>query len=120
MSPSPALSSPSPHCIIEQEEVDAEGNPIPSPREAAGVSPRGAAAGGSTSAAAGGGSLVGANGGGAGKRPKLGKDPTVATDFLPDADREQAEEALRNKLKKVKKCGVVSSCRIRRRRCASN
>ena len=25
----------------------------------------------------------------------------MATDFLPDADREQAEEALRNKLKKV-------------------
>jgi hypothetical protein len=36
------------------------------------------------------------------KISKLGKDPTVATDFLPDKDREEAEETLRNQLKKVR------------------
>ena len=35
------------------------------------------------------------------KKAKLGKDPSVPTHFLPDADREKAEEELRNKLKKV-------------------
>ena len=30
---------------------------------------------------------------------KLGKDPTVRTDFLPDKDREREEEELREKLK---------------------
>jgi hypothetical protein len=30
---------------------------------------------------------------------KLGKDPTVRTDFLPDKDRERQEEELREKLK---------------------
>lgn len=41
---------------------------------------------------------------GAIKRPKLvgkfGKDPTVPTDFLPDKDREEQEEALRSELKR--------------------
>lgn len=32
---------------------------------------------------------------------KLGKDPNVATDFLPDKDREQQEEQLRKQLAKV-------------------
>jgi protein FAM50 len=32
---------------------------------------------------------------------KLGKDPTVKTDFLPDKDRELLEEELRQQLKKV-------------------
>ena len=36
------------------------------------------------------------------KKAKLGKCPTVRTDFLPDADREAVEEALRNRLKKVR------------------
>lgn len=31
---------------------------------------------------------------------KLGKDPTVSTDFLPDKEREEQEEMLRNQLKK--------------------
>lgn len=38
------------------------------------------------------------------KRPKfskLGKDPTVSTNFLPDKDRELQEEELRQQLKKV-------------------
>ncbi len=35
------------------------------------------------------------------KLAKLGKDPTVSTDFLPDRDREEQEEQLRNQLKKV-------------------
>lgn len=35
----------------------------------------------------------------AAKRAKLGKDPTVRTDFLPDKDREAMEEELRQKLK---------------------
>jgi hypothetical protein len=30
---------------------------------------------------------------------KLGKDPTVRTDFLPDKDRQRQEEELREKLK---------------------
>lgn len=30
----------------------------------------------------------------------LGKDPTVRTDFLPDKDRQRAEEELREQLKK--------------------
>eukprot|EP00798_Chlamydomonas_sp_ICE-L_P026756 gene26756-4333_t len=41
--------------------------------------------------------------GGATKKPrfgKFGKDPSVATAFLPDKDREKAEEELRNQLKK--------------------
>ena len=33
------------------------------------------------------------------KPPKLGKDPSVRTDFLPDRERERMEEALRQKLK---------------------
>lgn len=39
------------------------------------------------------------------KRPKfgkLGKDPRVATDFLPDMDRELQEEELRQQLKRVR------------------
>ena len=44
----------------------------------------------------------GASGSGAGPRllyAKLGKDPTVRTDFLPDKDREREEQELREKLK---------------------
>jgi len=40
----------------------------------------------------------------AAKRPKLsklGKDPTVRTDFLPDKQREMMEEELRQRLKRV-------------------
>jgi protein FAM50 len=36
----------------------------------------------------------------AAKRPKIGKDPSVRTDFLPDRDREAYEEELRAKLKR--------------------
>lgn len=39
------------------------------------------------------------------KRPKfskLGKDPGVATNFLPDKDREMQEEELRQQLKRVR------------------
>ncbi len=36
----------------------------------------------------------------AAKRAKLGKDPTVATSFLPDREREEAERAMREELRK--------------------
>lgn len=36
----------------------------------------------------------------ASKRAKLGKDPTVATSFLPDREREEAERAMREVLRK--------------------
>jgi len=36
----------------------------------------------------------------AAKRAKLGKDPTVATSFLPDREREEAERAIREELRK--------------------
>ncbi len=45
-------------------------------------------------------SAAAAGGAGAGQRlGKLGKDPGVPTDFLPDADRERAEARLREQLK---------------------
>ena len=49
------------------------------------------------------------------KRPKigfgkLGKDPTVKTDFLPDKDRELLEEELRQQLRKV---GLLASRAVR-------
>ena len=34
-----------------------------------------------------------------GSTAKMGKDPTVATDFLPDRERERVEEDLRRKLR---------------------
>jgi protein FAM50 len=34
------------------------------------------------------------------QKKKIRKDPTVDTSFLPDAERDQAETAVRNKLKK--------------------
>lgn len=49
-------------------------------------------------------STSGAAEGPAPKRPKfskLGKDPGVATSFLPDKDREVQEEELRQQLKRV-------------------
>lgn len=50
--------------------------------------PAAAAAGGATAAMA------------LAKRPKLGKDPTVATDFLPDAERERAAAELTERLRR--------------------
>ena len=47
--------------------------------------------------------VSGAAGGPVVKKAKLGKDPSVPTDFLPDADREEEEEALKNQLKKVRR-----------------
>jgi hypothetical protein len=47
------------------------------------------------------------------KRPKfgkLGKDPRVATDFLPDMDRELQEEELRQQLKRVRPPPFVKCC----------
>lgn len=41
----------------------------------------------------------GGNGAGKLRYAKLGKDPSVRTDFLPDKDREREEEELREKLK---------------------
>jgi hypothetical protein len=56
-------------------------------------------------------STSGAGEGPAAKRPKfskLGKDPGVATSFLPDKDREVQEEDLRQQLKRVSREGHSS------------
>ncbi len=56
---------------------------------------------GAQGAAPGPSSAAAASGAGAGPRlGKLGKDPAVPTDFLPDADRERAEARLREQLKR--------------------
>lgn len=96
----PALEGPhipfvncSGQCLPQGEEEEQE-------EEAPAAAERtGSGAGTSTSGGDGG----VANGGGAPptKRLKLGKDPTVRTDFLPDKDREIMEEEMRQQLKRV-------------------
>ncbi len=98
--PSRPTTAPPPQGEEEEEaEEPAEAGAAPPAAERAG-----SGAGASTSGGEGG------DGGGeaaapAAKRPKLfnklGKDPTVRTDFLPDKDREVAAEELRQKLKRV-------------------
>jgi protein FAM50 len=83
----------------QQQEEDAAAERGPGAAAAAERVASGAAA--STSGGAGGSDGEAAP---APKRPKLsklGKDPTVKTDFLPDKDRELMEEELRQKLKRV-------------------
>jgi hypothetical protein len=82
------------------EEEDAE-EPDGPPAAAAAAERAASGANASTSGGEGSG---GAEPEPAAKRPKLsklGKDPTVRTDFLPDKDREVMEEELRQKLKRV-------------------
>eukprot|EP00887_Chlorella_sp_A99_P001552 scaffold8.g1552.t1 len=72
------------------------------PQEAAAAEaakPAGEAAQPSTSGGGGGGANGNGDGGGRPRFATLGKDPSVHTDFLPDKDRERAEEELREKLK---------------------
>lgn len=96
-----------PPLLQEEDEQQEEGSPPtagaqePVPAEAAaGTSGVSGDEAPSTSGAA-------AEDGPAAKRPKfskLGKDPGVATNFLPDKDRELQEEELRAQLKRVRGC----------------
>jgi protein FAM50 len=101
------MTCPSPQ---EEEEEEQAGSPAPAaaaaPPAAADKEAAAGSSGGedpsapSTSAAAAGPGDEGP----ASKRvkfSKLGKDPGVATSFLPDKDREMQEEELRQQLKRV-------------------
>lgn len=98
------MTCPSPQ---EEEEEEQAGPPAPAaaaaPPAAADKEAAAGSSGGedpSTSAAAAGPGDEGP----ASKRvkfSKLGKDPGVATSFLPDKDREMQEEELRQQLKRV-------------------
>ena len=89
-----------PRCPQEEHEEEEEGPGVRAPGQAGApgseASPRGTKAVVAAAAAT--------------KKPRLnkfGKDPSVATDFLPDKDRDEQEEALRNKLKKVRQGQAV-------------
>jgi protein FAM50 len=109
--------SPVPHHTPQEDDEDegGDGEPAASPSTAAA-----AADGGGGGSSGDGPSTSGAGAPEAppaAKRPKfsrLGKDPGVATNFLPDRDREMQEEELRQQLKRVRQrqggCAGVMRC----------
>lgn len=82
----------------EEEEEEEEAAPAQPPQQQGAQPPSSSDGAAAAQDAANGGS--GGGGGAARLRyAKLGKDPSVRTDFLPDKDRQREEEELREKLK---------------------
>jgi protein FAM50 len=91
---------------LQDDEDEAAAEEEPPPRASSG-------AGASTSA--GGGEEAAAK---KQKFGKMGKNPTVSTEFLPDKDREKEETALRQQLKKVGRGQPRRACPGMQLRCA--